>query len=99
MKKFVVCLFLALFCTACNNVSDSEIVVQHHWKYTHGSHRLGDWVVFSKEKNTGLFLSNDTIYRDGEPVALLTSLVHLVDHYKMEVTSLRSGRSGYYTEK
>lgn len=57
------------------------------------------FITFSNDKNTGLFVNNDTIYFDGQPKALLIATSYNVDHYIMTVNSIDNKTSATYVDK
>jgi len=97
MKKMVLFFILAVTAAGCQQ-SDSEIVADRQWK-ADSNNLLGDFVTFSKVKDSGLYISNDTIYYDGMPKALLISTSYNVDHYIMTVNSMDHKTAATYVDK
>jgi len=95
MKKILAILIVASF---YNCKGKDEIVVSHKLKYGEGYH-IGDFPRFkdtlSKE---GYYYTNDTIYKEGTPVALVEKTEYYVDHYLLYITSLSKGEKGLYME-
>lgn len=96
MRVLLFLLLAALF-SGCQK-SDSEIVAARQWKYGEG-YRIGDWIEFSEDKNKGLFVSNDTIYKNGTPEAVIDALDYNFDHYVLTIHSLDNKQSGTYIDK
>ncbi|PZR19405.1 MAG: hypothetical protein DI539_14120 [Flavobacterium psychrophilum] len=95
MYKTVFLLITLMFIISCQN-SNSEIVKDRQWK---GGPLLGDWITFSENKNEGLYVSNDTIYKNGKPEAIITSVTYEIDHYVMNISSLDGKQKGTYFDK
>lgn len=95
MKRVVFFIFGIILFSSCQK-STSEIVTARQWK---GGPLLGDWITFSEDKNDGLYVSNDTIYKNRKPKALITSVTYKIDHYVMEVSSLDGMQKGTYFDK
>lgn len=88
-------LFAILFFGSCQKPND-EIITARQWK---GGPLLGDWLIFSEDKNAGLYISNDTIYKDGAPKGLVKSVTYETDHYVMNVSSLDGKQKATYFDK
>lgn len=95
-RMFLAVVVIGLF-SGCQK-SDSEIVAARQWK-VESNPLLGDWIKFSEDKNKGLFVSNDTIYKNGTPEAVIDSLDYLFDHYVLTIYSLETKQSAKYIDK
>jgi hypothetical protein len=95
MKRFVFFILGIILFSSCQK-STSEIVTARQWK---GGPLLGDWITFSDKKDGRYYVSNDTIYKNGKPEAIITSVAYKVDHYVMEVSSLDERKRGTYFDK
>lgn len=95
MYKIIFVSVVLMFLSSCQN-SNSEIVKDRQWK---GGSLLGDWLKFSDDKNDGLYVNNDTIYKNGKPEAIIISVTYKVDHYVLNVSSLDGKQKGTYFDK
>lgn len=95
--KAIAILIIALLFAGCRQ-SNSEIASSRQWK-ADTNNLIGDFIIFSKDKNKGLYVENDTIYSDGKPKALLISTSYYVDHYVMIVNSIDHKTSARYVDK
>jgi len=96
--KIAACLFAITFLLSACQHSNSEIVAARQWKADSG-YNIGDMITFSDDKADGLFISNDTIYEDGEPEALVASTTYNTDHYVMVLHSIDHKLTGRYIDK
>lgn len=97
MYKILLALIGLVLFSSCQK-SDAEIITARQWKYGDG-YSIGDWIEFSENKNGNLFVSNDTIYKNGKPEAFVDALDYEFDHYVLTVRSLENNQSGNYFDK
>jgi len=97
MRNIILFFLLAVTAVGCQH-SNSDIVAARRWKAT-GGFNLGDMITFSDEKGDGLYISNDTVYKDGEPEALIASTTYETDHYVLTLHSLDHKQTGTYIDK
>lgn len=95
MHKIILTLMVLMFLSSCQKSND-EIITARQWK---GGPLLGDLVTFSEDKNAKLYISNDTIYNNAKPQAIVNSITYEVDHYVMKVISLDGKQKATYFDK
>ena len=96
--KIITCLSaIALLLIGCRQTNE-DIVSVRKWKASDG-YTVGDIITFSDNKSEGIYISNDTIYKDGQPKAVVTSTTYNVDHYVMVMHSLDHKQTGTYIDK
>jgi len=95
--KIITCLSAILLLIGCQQTNE-DIVSVRKWKASDG-YNLGDMITFSGNKTGGLYISNDTIYRDGRPEALVVSTEYNIDHYVLTLHSIDHKQTGKYIDK
>jgi hypothetical protein len=97
MKNIILFFLLIATVTSCQH-SNTDIVAARRWKAA-SKPLLGDWLTFSENKNGRLFISNDTIYKNGQPTALVISTEYNIDHYVLTIHSIDHKQTGTYIDK
>lgn len=95
MNRIVLLLIGLILFGSCQR-SNTEIVSARQWK-AKSKPLLGDVMVFS-QKNNRLYVSNDTIYKDGKPAALVISTTYDIDHYVLTLHSIDHKQTGTYID-
>ncbi len=93
MKKMLL-IIIMMSMSSCIKTNE-EIITSHQWKHGEG-YRLGDWVEFTSGPYT---FSNDTILKQGVPVALVDTITTYYGEYRLSIRSLTGNERGMYYEK
>ena len=93
MKKLL--FFAGLLCMVSCSKTNEEIITSHKWKHGSGYPVAGDWIDLSN----GTVFSNDTIYKNNNPVAVVDSISTYYNEYRLYLKSLSDNKSGTYAEK
>lgn len=94
MKKLAAISSLVLLFSCAK--TNKEIVTSHMWKPGGGYPVAGNWLDFSLGT---VSFSNDTVYNDANPVAVVDSITTYYGEYRLHLKSLSGNNSGTYVEK
>jgi len=99
MKKFFYLFLFSATLYSCGRISNEDLA-EHNWKYT-GGHYYGDLIWFNKKNAADttykFWLSDDTLFNDGTPVALIIEAKEKLDgRWRISLQDFQSGEESVY---
>jgi len=94
LKNLILFIFVLIFCNSCR--LSNKTIRDKSWNYVEG-YSVGNFLIFHKK----IQISNDTIYRNGEVLALIVNSKYraLTNDDMLVISDPKGERTGQYITK